>query len=425
MQKLRLLIASLAALVIVAAPVGSASSTGRQLSGSATGRVTAPENAYEPAWSPDARRIAFTGYRSDDNYDVYVMDRNGKNLRRLTKTSAFDANPSWSSNGRIAFTSAREGRSAIYSMKPDGSDLQRITRADAQGSSYDPAWSPDGTQLAFVRCCTSDDDDTPEQIFVVNADGSGERQVTQGDLGAYRPAWSPDGSKILFTVENDDEDSYVEVIGADGTGWARLTQSGLNASSDWSPDGRRIAVNTVRNDGTDIDVMNPDGSGMKHLIGSKHYSEYDLAWSRDGRHVAFVSWKTDSAQIYIATGNGKNQKRLTGVDKVLTEDGKRCTVVGTEKADVLVGTSRYDVICGRGGADKIRGGGGEDTIDGGTGSDRIDGGPGKDVLIGGAGADVLIARDGVVDNVDGGRGTDTVSADRDDWVRNAEAISYR
>lgn len=148
-------------------------------------------------------------------------------------------------------------------------------------------------------------------------------------------------------------------------------------------------------------------------------------WSRDGRRAVFVSSKTDSSQIYVATANGKRQIRLTGVEKVLTEDGARCTVVGTEKADVLVGTSRYDVICGRGGADKIRGGGGDDTIDGGTGSDRIDGGAGKDVLIGGAGADVLIARDGVVDNVDGGRGTDTVSADRDDWVRNAEAISYR
>jgi TolB protein len=422
MPKLRLLIAPLAATVIVVAPVGSARSTGTALSGSAAARATAPDYAYAPVWSPDARRIAFTGDRSD-NYDVYVMDRNGKNLRRVTKTGTFDGSPSWSSTGRIAFASTREGRSAIYSMKPDGSDVLRITSADAQGASYDPAWSPDGTKLAFVRCCADDADD--EQIFVVNADGSGERQITEGPLSAYRPEWSPDGSKILLTAENDDEDSYVEVIGADGTGRTRLTQSGLNASSAWSPDGRRIAVNTLRGGSSDIDVMNPDGTGMKRLIGSKHYSEYDLVWSRDGRSAVFVSSKTDSSQIYVATATGKRQIRLTGVDKVLTEDGRRCTVVGTEKADVLVGTSRDEVICGRGGADKIRGGGGDDTIDGGTGSDRIDGGTGKDVLIGGAGADVLIARDGVVDNVDGGRGTDTVSADRDDWVRNAEAISYR
>jgi Ca2+-binding RTX toxin-like protein len=174
----------------------------------------------------------------------------------------------------------------------------------------------------------------------------------------------------------------------------------------------------------DVDVINADGTGRRTLIGSSRDSDHSLVWSPNGRRVAFVSTRTDYSEVYVANAAGKKQKRLTGRPKVVTEDGARCTIVGTPKADVLVGTGHADVICGLGGDDTIRGGGGDDLIDGGPGDDRLDGNRDKDRVLGGPGADSIVIRDGVVDSADGGRGVDHVLADRDDWVRNAESIAY-
>ena len=109
--------------------------------------------------------------------------------------------------------------------------------------------------------------------------------------------------------------------------------------------------------------------------------------------------------------------------KFLTEDGVRCTIVGTPNADVLLGTSSADVICGLGGNDRIRVGAAR-THRRRPGNDRLEGGRDKDRVLGGVGADMLITPDGVVDSVDGGRGVDRVLADRDDWVRNTESVAY-
>jgi Tol biopolymer transport system component len=100
------------------------------------------------------------------------------------------------SNGQIAFASLRDGNEEIYVMDADGSPETNLTTDPARD--YDPSWSPDGTKIAF----TSERDGDPN-TYVMDADGTDVLQLTDDPASDYDPTWSPDGSKILFTSQRD------------------------------------------------------------------------------------------------------------------------------------------------------------------------------------------------------------------------------
>ena len=140
-----------------------------------------------PAWSPDGRKIAFVSGR-DGNSNIYVMDADGKNVHQLTDHPVSDTNPAWSPNGRkIAFVSYGDGvDSAIYIMDADGGGIVRLTTYPAE---Y-PVWSPDGRQLAFHS--NKNPEGVPNsdlEIYVIDADGENERQLTQNRTGDKYPDW--------------------------------------------------------------------------------------------------------------------------------------------------------------------------------------------------------------------------------------------
>jgi hypothetical protein len=160
------------------------------------------------------------------------MDLAGGDVRRLTTTPEQDERyPSLSPDGtRLLFTSDRGGSFGIWVANADGSDPRPLVDTPLLESG--PAWSPDGTHVAFER---EQAPGAPHDVFVVAADGTGERQVTGDPAHDEGPAWSPDGARLAFTSERDG-DSDTWVAAADGTGAANLTASDrYEESPDWQP----------------------------------------------------------------------------------------------------------------------------------------------------------------------------------------------
>jgi Tol biopolymer transport system component/serine/threonine protein kinase len=217
------------------------------------------------------------------------------------------------STSRIAFVTDRDGPDAagnlgnqeIYMMNADGTDQRRLTHEN--GLDFSPAFSPDGTRIAFTSQRAGGFD-----VFLMNADGTGQRQLThftELGLGATEPTWSPDSKRIAFNTRVKRIDIWA--INVDGTGLVKLTDDPAGArSAAWSPDGRKIAYNTRRDGHADIFVMDADGSNPVRLT-VNDWGDNHPAWSRDGRHIAFQSNRDGDQEIYVMNADGSDQVRLT------------------------------------------------------------------------------------------------------------------
>lgn len=215
-----------------------------------------------PTWSADGTRIAFDSNR-DGNHEIYMMNADGSGQTNLTNNSSNDVNATFSPDGsKIAFNSFRDGNGEIYVMNSDGTAQTRLTN-DPAGDGQ-PAWSPDGTKIAF-----DSERSGLSQIFVMNADGTNVVQLT----GTYRNGgadWSPDGTRIAFHSDRDCSGcgTYYDiyVMNADGTGQTRLAFDPVYATSPaWSPDGAKIVFESQRNGNYEVYVMNADGTEQTNL----------------------------------------------------------------------------------------------------------------------------------------------------------------
>ena len=176
-----------------------------------------------PTWSPDGRRIAFLARQGfeDENFDIYVIDVNGKKLQRLTNQPGADWSPTWSPDGKqIAFRSSLRSGGEIYVMDGDGSNKRNLTNHIANDSN--PAWSPDGKSIAFE----SSRDIAREKgrdIYLMDVNGRNLRNLTEKHpRHDDHPAWSSDGRKIAF-VSNRDGNAEIYVMDADGRNQRNLT----------------------------------------------------------------------------------------------------------------------------------------------------------------------------------------------------------
>jgi Tol biopolymer transport system component len=196
-------------------------------------------------------------------YDIFRARPDGSGLERLTSTDGYDAEATIGPDGRIVFTSVRDGDMEIYSMNADGSGVKRLT--NRPGPDGGPFFSPDGRQIVF-RGRVSEGGEladyrallkeglwrpTSLEIFVMNADGSNVRQVTKLGKASFAPYFHPDGKRIIFSTNVHDpkgRDFDIYIVNVDGSGLERVT---WNATFDgfpmFSPDGRRLVFASNRN----------------------------------------------------------------------------------------------------------------------------------------------------------------------------------
>ena len=236
----------------------------------------------------------------------------------IAATSAHAAFPG--RNGVIAFVSARDGQeSALYTVRPDGSRLRRLTRPPALPAS-DVAFSPDGRLMAFSR-----PRNVTQELWLAKPDGSAPRLLVRtGDTESFAPAFSPDGRMIVFTDYDGKTKSYdLWLIGTDGRGRRPLIAApGDQAFAAWSPDGRRIAYGGDRG----VHVLDLR-TGKRRLIGPGA----GPSWSPDGRRI--VSAGRFGVYIMSSTGDRRRTiaKQLPGLrleSPAWSRDGRRIALAG-------------------------------------------------------------------------------------------------
>jgi WD40-like Beta Propeller Repeat len=225
---------------------------------------------------------------------------------------------------RIAFSNS----GTITIMRVDGLAAQAITHGFA------PAWSHDGTRLAYE--CDLD-------ICTINADGTGFAQLTMDGASNHHPTWSPDGSKIAFAATHGGVPD-LWVMAANGSGAVQLTHSvGFQGSPSWSPDGTRIAFDCQVDPGNDdICVVNADGTGLVRLTSDPAH-DYGAAWKPDGSTLAFATTRYGGNEIVLMSPAGGSVSRigsgLSGIEPGWSPDGTQLTFVQVDQ----FGTRRITV----------------------------------------------------------------------------------
>jgi Tol biopolymer transport system component len=258
--------------------------------------------------------------------ELYVVNTDGSGLRRLARFASASLHPSWSPDGRTIAFERRVGpigapppgngacfrvcHVEIFVVNADGSGLRNLT---GNAGGYVPAWSPDGRQITFSR-----DIGFNPKLYAMNADGSGQRRVTKDPIDVWGASWSPDGQRLTFASGVQGIGNvWVYVVNVDGSGQRQLTRD-WGQDPVWSPDGQRIAFMNYRDERPRggrrwqgvMYVMNTDGSERRTLTWLSN-SDWSFSWSPDGRRIAFVSDRDGNDEVYVINVDGTGLRNLT------------------------------------------------------------------------------------------------------------------
>lgn len=273
-----------------------------------TSRLTHQAMAKQsPVWSPTGEHLVFYGraWRGETEDGLYLTDAAGRELRRLyAGTSSYL--PAWSPDGsQLAFVG---GSYNLYVADVASGSVHRITRKSSTIAF--PAWSPDGSRLAFMVVLGADDG-----LYVINADGSGERRLTNDP--ANNPVWSPDGRSIAFTGAYTGN-SEVYVLDVESGDYHNVTNNpAYDVDPVWSPDGTQLAFYSLREcNELSLYLVNPDGSNQRRLLNQCDLSLREIdrrppAWSPDGRYIAVASQDGNALNVYSVDAVTGAVQRLT------------------------------------------------------------------------------------------------------------------
>ena len=274
-----------------------------------------------------AANTGIIAFQSSRGIEAINPDGTGRTVL-IADATAFE--PAWSPDGtRIAFTRTPDGWNScdIYIARADGSGVERLTTPLRQPwCANTPAWSPDGTKIAFAAGpagCAYSPQCNGQDIYLVDADGANEKRLFSFANILIRPTWSPDGANIAFECSyfatGPGPDGLVGICAGDtaGSSVRRLVACCPEAPV-WSPDGYEIAFQEGDHPGGAIGLMNSDGTNVRNLVAttSSDSSYGEPAWSPDGTRLVFTlgsfSGGVDvSTDLYVMNRNGTGLQRLT------------------------------------------------------------------------------------------------------------------
>lgn len=236
--------------------------------------------------------------------------------------------------GRIVYTQIREdGSTAIYLMKPDGTDKRCLV--DTAGPDSSPTWSPDGRWVAFQGGSADQED-----IFTVRADGTGLRQLTDTPEWEEMPVWSPEGERIAYARSRiiNEPPWTIRVMFVDGAHDAPILSSGHQIiwaeMRDWAPDGSTLLIATDNGGGTDLVQIDPDGTNLRRIRSADGDFGAGAVYSPDGQSMVFQA-DLDGGCIYRSDPVARHLVRLThgcstGVNLTWSPDGKQILWAGND-----------------------------------------------------------------------------------------------
>lgn len=259
---------------------------------------------WAPPASPESRlpalpgqgRIVFAAARGEGGaLDIFSADLAGQQVVNLTADAFPDRSPSWSPDAEhIVFASRRENNWDLYLMRADGSDLRRLT--DHPAYDGEPAWSPNGDKIAFTSAREGDLD-----IFLYDVNSGDIKRLTDHPAADSQPAWSPDGRQLLFTSwrESNQEIYRLALIGGEPVNLS--DHPAPDHSPSWSPDGRRVAF-----------ISNRDGAGNLHIrdlisgedvrAGPDNLGMQDPVWTPNGGLMAVSPWALGGRRFAVRQG---------------------------------------------------------------------------------------------------------------------------
>jgi Tol biopolymer transport system component len=241
----------------------------------------------------------------DNNTDVFTAMPDGSDLHRLTTQPGFDACAAWSPDRTfIAYCSDQSGVNEIWTMRADGTQQMQLTNLGT--SAIFPSYSPDGTGIAF-QATSPDSIPNANDIYVINVDGTGLVNLTPSKGEDEYPVWSPDGSQVAFVSQRGGL-GQVWVMNADGSEQRQLTTDPANKDVpvDWSPDGTTIVYMSEGTGSGDIYIMNADGSNSVRLTDDP-LPDLAPTWSPDGSQIAYLHMETDGRPLYVMNADGSDQ----------------------------------------------------------------------------------------------------------------------